>query len=1060
MIPVESNAATDTSLHLRLTFAAQLPRRIEEIVRQVRALAVEPWNPRRVDFLHRLVHSLSSSAEAFGLPSLAAVARPLEMNLARLLGRTLQPKGNEVRRIEDSLDELVRVVDVHLASIALPLQDVGENGQDDTHSSLDLVLVTSGARIYAVRDIPEQARALQQILKDARYSAEVFSDVECLRLACQQQGWPQMILIDMVQVELESAALTMLSQMRASAPPQMQIVVVSARTEIQARLALYRAGANHYLPRPLQAESLLQLLERLFDQPLIEPYRALILGKDAAQLTIQCQLLQQAGLHVQTSTNINHVLSLLEKFDAEIVILDHDMGDLSCLLRDHNEGINLVFQHGGRRGDGEEAQYADAQDDRLPDSSEGTRFVHAVLARAQRQRKQQKLRLQLKQTRYERERESEGLNLHAIVSITDVSGKITYVNDKFCRISGYSRPELIGRNHRLLKSGQHGASFYQDLWRSVAHGHIWHGEICNRNKEGGLYWLDTTITPFVDAQGKPYQYLAIRTEVSAHKEQEKALQEAQRLARLRRTGADSVAQWQTYLHELFGAHGQQIEVIDEILSSEKEIDDVLHGVVRADGQVRYVRESGASRVSDDGRLLRAPGSIQDITNEHAQENEQDTQKMQAIAELAQRNGTSELEFLPNIRSQLRAPLHAVIAYLQWMRREHGGGSAALAIRHGLPEIAKTGQYLLSLVADVLDLARLEAGRMEIKVEPVSLQELFLACEAHTVALAAASSITLSFDLGPCVLCKVLGDAVRLKQTLLNLLNNAIKYNRPNGKVQINANFVSHPNGQRLQISVSDTGYGLSAEKLERLYTPFDRLDADQGKVKGTGLGLAISRQLLQLMGAQISVESNVGLGSTFTVEVSLAPEQFWHAALTEAPTEPQPNSARTNSSAQMNALLQIGGVSIMNGQQDQSDQMATPSARGDEAISVGATGRKVVLYIEDNAASQRLMYKVICKRPELELVEAMSAEHGLPLAESLQPALILLDINLPGIDGYEALNQLRKLPGLQEIPIVAVTANAMKGDAERGLAAGFTAYVAKPLDIEQFYALLDKLLAE
>lgn len=150
----------------------------------------------------------------------------------------------------------------------------------------------------------------------------------------------------------------------------------------------------------------------------------------------------------------------------------------------------------------------------------------------------------------------------------------------------------------------------------------------------------------------------------------------------------------------------------------------------------------------------------------------------------------------------------------------------------------------------------------------------------------------------------------------------------------------------------------------------------------------------------------------------------------------------------------------MNGQQDQSDQMATPSARGDEAISVGATGRKVVLYIEDNAASQRLMYKVICKRPELELVEAMSAEHGLPLAESLQPALILLDINLPGIDGYEALNQLRKLPGLQEIPIVAVTANAMKGDAERGLAAGFTAYVAKPLDIEQFYALLDKLLAE
>ena len=157
----------------------------------------------------------------------------------------------------------------------------------------------------------------------------------------------------------------------------------------------------------------------------------------------------------------------------------------------------------------------------------------------------------------------------------------------------------------------------------------------------------------------------------------------------------------------------------------------------------------------------------------------------------------------------------------------------------------------------------------------------------------------------------------------------------------------------------------------------------------------------------------------------------------------------------------------MNGQPDSGKQnddvmsdVLSDDVLSDEAISARASGRKIVLYIEDNAASQRLMYKVICKRPELELVEAMTAELGLPLAVSLQPSVILLDINLPGMDGYEALAQLRKLPGLQETPIVAVTANAMKGGAERGLAAGFTAYVAKPLDIEQFYALLDKLLAE
>ena len=189
--------------------------------------------------------------------------------------------------------------------------------------------------------------------------------------------------------------------------------------------------------------------------------------------------------------------------------------------------------------------------------------------------------MQLAHTRYERERELESMNQHAIVSLTDASGKISFVNDKFCRVSGYSRPELIGRNHRILKSGQHAQSFYQDLWRSVAHGHIWHGEICNRNKEGGLYWLDTTITPFLDQQGKPYQYLAIRTEVSTYKEQEKALQEAQRLARLGQTELNSVAQWQGYMHDMFGAQGQAIENIDEMFNLENEANDVLHRVVRA-----------------------------------------------------------------------------------------------------------------------------------------------------------------------------------------------------------------------------------------------------------------------------------------------------------------------------------------------------------------------------------------------------------------------------------------------------------------------------------------------
>ena len=322
--------------------------------------------------------------------------------------------------------------------------------------------------------------------------------------------------------------------------------------------------------------------------------------------------------------------------------------------------------------------------------------------------------------------------------------------------------------------------------------------------------------------------------------------------------------------------------------------------------MRYVRESGRSKVGSDGRVWRLPGSVQDVTDDAAQG--EASQEFPHLRETVHHAQLNQAEFLPNISQQLRVPLTAIISYLQWMRREHGGSSNAVAMRHGLPEIAKTGQYLLALVADVLDLARLEAGRMEVMIEPVSVQELFLACEAHTVALAAASNISLSFDLGPCTLCKVLGDMPRLKQALLNVIANAIKYNRPNGKVQVVASFAQEAaphSARRLHIRVSDTGYGLSADNLARLYTPFDRLGTEQGK--GTGLGLAISQQILQLMGGQIAVESSVGLGSSFTLDLSLAAEQFWHlpAPLPASLATQFPANKQAKSSAHMEAMLHI-----------------------------------------------------------------------------------------------------------------------------------------------------------
>lgn len=243
------------------------------------------------------------------------------------------------------------------------------------------------------------------------------------------------------------------------------------------------------------------------------------------------------------------------------------------------------------------------------------------------------------------------------------------------------------------------------------------------------------------------------------------------------------------------------------------------------------------------------------------------------------------------------------------------------------------------------------------------------------------------------------------------MSNGVKYNRPGGSVSIAC---APAEEGWLRISVRDTGPGLSPEQQDRLFQPFERLGAEQGSIEGTGIGLTITRHLVQLMGCRIGLASEVGRGSTFWVELPLAPEGA---------------SAATGPPAVVAAGPRAGGR------------------------------RSRVLYIEDNPVNLGLMRRVIRRRPDLELADASSAETGLPLAREVRPDLVLLDINMPGMNGFEILAELRQMPELGNPPVVALTANAMKGDLERGLEAGFSAYVTKPIDIPAFYALLDDLLS-
>ena len=1591
---------SDAIQTLRSQFAEQLADRIEAIQKQHARLTEGGWTMDEAETLHRLVHGLTGAAGTFGMRSLSAAAREMEEHLAQLLKSPPSdsvPDDTAWAELAANLERLSQLADIQLTQNAAHLKPIPTTpAADPDHVPL----------VYLVEDDAEQATHVSQVLLEAGYRVQTWQSADAFRtaMAAPETERPSAVIMDMIFPEGEDTGARLISECGLGRAGEIPVVTISVRDDLDARLRALRAGSARYLVKPVQDKTLIDLLEALTGRQPTEPYRVLLIDDDPLLLETHAGILREAGMDVQTLSEPLMTLERVKSFHPDLLLIDVYMPEVSgpelaAALRESEEHLHLPILFLSAETDMSEQLLALnlGGDDFLVKPIRPEYLVSTVTARARRARQSNTMWQRLQTTLYEREREHLALNRHAIVSIADRRGSITYVNDQFCQVSGYSRDELLGQNHRLVKSGQHPPEFYHEMWKTIRSGQVWQGEICNRRKDGSLYWVESSITPFVDDEGVPYQYVSIRTDITAIKaalaeqqsigelkvmlaesaaellaagpatldaaidqalrragehlgadraylfqlfpddahlsnthewcapgiapqkndlqsvptrevmwwwaqmqrgewisipdlsampteaaemratfeqlgiralcaypiqragktvgfigfdqankvrdwdartlnllgllsgvmqsalvrsegeralaetssklaatlestkdgilavdtegevlfmnqqfrqmwknseimldsasdeavlahmlaqlvdpegfmasvetvrhsgeesddlvelndgrifmrhfqplkgygsrtgrvwsfhditehrraemaaeaakerlrrgqlyanigtwewnmitgelfwteriaplfgyplgdletsydnflaavhpedrqavidaveacierdvpyeiehrvvwpdgtvrwllergavqrdaegkplqmigvvqdiddrkraelallEREQQLLEAQSLASLGNWRADLLTGelvWSDEIYRIFGyepgaitpsvdafyaaVHPDDRQLVrDDLLEAEKTgRHNVIHRIIRPDGRIRHVHEFAQAEVDAEGKLIGLTGTVQDVTDQvkaeqrireseqrfafavegagdgvwdwqlktgemsfsahyepmlgyrpgelverveswkdsvHPDDLAQVQQKLTAYLEgrsdqynvelrlrckdgnykwvlcrstvverdaqgepvrmigihsniserkdaeealiaareEADRANRAKSEFLSNMSHELRTPMNAILGFGQLLEYDDSLGEET---QENVSEILKAGQHLLELINEVLDLAKVESGRIDLSLEPVTIRPIVDECIGLVTPLAEQRGIALSRE--SLSGAAVRADRTRLKQALLNLLSNAIKYNREGGKVRLT---VRPEDSDRLCIQVSDTGRGIPADKLAELFQPFSRLDAEGSDIEGTGIGLTITRRIVEMMGGSVDVESEIGVGSTFYIELPL-----------ETPASP-----------------------------DTPDVATTPGAVPAQAASAqpATVSNQTVLYIEDNPANLKLVAQIFGHVPHIHLLIAHTPSLGIELALAHRPELILLDINLPGLDGYQVLEVFKAEASLKNIPVIAITANALPQDRERARAAGFADYLTKPLAVDRLLESVNTCLA-
>lgn len=657
------------------------------------------------------------------------------------------------------------------------------------------------------------------------------------------------------------------------------------------------------------------------------------------------------------------------------------------------------------------------------------------------------------------------LDQHAIVATTDAHGKITYANDKFCQVSGYSREELMGQDHAMLNSGVHPHGFFQDMYDQLSLGVAWHGEVCNRAKAGHLYWVATTVVPVMAKDGRPAKYIAIRSDITERvlKDQELAryrehleelvqertadfLQSQSRLEAIFKTltdlvwlkDADGVYLACNPVYERFAGKSEDqivgktdFDLVDHAQAEAYRAFDTLAmesstpvsreewTTFADDGHMALMETVKAAVRDDTGRVVGVLGLSRDITARKRAE------------EMALAASRAKSEFLANMSHEIRTPLNGVIGMVDLLEHTPLTPEQQRMLR----TINQSSVSLLSILNDILDFSKIEAGKLSVEAVATELEDLVQGSVELMRSTARASVVDIATFVSPDLPRWIAVDPTRVRQVLTNLLSNAIKFSsgmaqrQAQVSVRVEPCVLPHAH-QGFRLTVSDNGLGMEPALVTRLFQPFVQADASTARrYGGTGLGLSITQRLVELMGGTIAVQSALGEGSTFVIELPLEEAQpFAHSMPME--------------------LSSIG-----------------PEQAPEPAPAASAVHGHLILVAEDNETNRdviREQLRLLGYASEVApngVVALQMWKEGLQQGGSGRYALLLTDCHMPQLDGFGLTEAIRACePAGQRMPIIAITANAMAGEAQRCIARGMDDYLSKPLRKQELGVALAKWL--